>query len=90
MNKRIICAFLALVITLLAINPAVYAASFSDAYNAGVSSAMLSKSSKERIERELLRVLRLEASAADMAKIQGFVLITGESAFLHRVCSFLI
>lgn len=70
MGKRIICAFLAVIILLLSC-PTVYASSFSDAYNAGVSSAILKKSSKEKIERELLRVLRLETTIADMAKIQA-------------------
>ena len=72
MGKRFMCAFLAAVMMLLSICPEVlYARNFSDAYNAGVSSAILNRSSKERIERELLRVLRLEASIADMERIRA-------------------
>lgn len=69
MGKRIICVFLAVIIFIISC-PAVYAGNFSDAYNAGVSSAILSKSSKEKIERELLRVLRLEVTEIKMEKIQ--------------------
>jgi len=69
-GKRILCAFIAMVMTLLLLCPEAYAGNFSDAYNAGVSSAILSKSSKEKIERELLRVLRLDASDSEMEKLQ--------------------
>ena len=55
MGKRLICAFLAIVVFLTSC-PTVYASNFSDPYNSGVSAAILNKSSKEKIEREFLRV----------------------------------
>lgn len=70
MGKRIICTLLALVL-LVASCTEVFAGSFSDAYNAGVSSAILNKSSKEKIERELLKALRLQITDTEMKKIQA-------------------
>ena len=70
MGKRLICAFFAVVVFITSC-PTVYASNFSDPYIAGVTSAILNKSSKEKIERELLRVLRLEPSDVEMQKIQA-------------------
>ena len=70
MSKRFFSIFLATVIFCVSCVE-VYANNFSDSYNAGVSSAIVSKSSKEKIERELLRVLRLSVSDSEMEKIQA-------------------